>query len=111
MTRYRRYASEAETQSTIKEAVELLGGRCWWVRDSRGMDVEDQPDLLIVCPPLVALFEVKSQRRHVTPGQMHVLDLLVGCDRVVSGVVRPEPRPGELSLDDALALLKGEDRP
>lgn len=106
-TRYRRSATEAEIEKAIRDAVEALGGRCWHVRDSRGMDVEDMPDLLIVLPPIVALIELKSQRRQVTPGQEQVLDLLSGCRRIVSGIVRPHPKPGEMSQDDVLAIIQG----
>jgi hypothetical protein len=92
-------------EATIREGVERLGGVCWSIRDSRGLDVEHQPDLLIVLPPVVALLELKSQRRKVTPGQAHVLELLAQCNTLVSGIVRPVPKPGEISLDEALALI------
>lgn len=92
-------------EATIRDAVERWGGRCWHVRDSRQLDVEDMPDLLIAVPGTVALIELKSQRRRVTAGQRHVLDLMAGCTRVVSGIVRPVPRDGEMSLDDLLEML------
>ena len=102
---------EADMERTIREGVELLGGRVFSVRDSRGLAVADMPDLLCIVPGrdnphgLVALLELKSQRRIVTPGQHHVLNLLMLCDRLEAGVVRPIPKPGELSFDDALELL------
>ncbi len=104
---YRRSATEDELEATIREAVALRGGRCWHVRDSRGLDVEDMPDLLIVCPPVLALIELKSQRRNVTAGQAHVLELVWQCNVIVSGIVRPVPRSGEMSLDQLLAMLDG----
>ena len=110
---YRRRATEAEIEAAIKDAVEALGGRVWHVRDSRRMDVEDMLDLLVIVPAregrpgIVALLETKSQYRPITAGQKLVLDLLTGCTRLVSGVVRLIPKPGELSLDDALSELTG----
>lgn len=109
LDRYRRSPTEAEMRQTIHDAVESLGGRVFHVRDSRRLDVTDMPDLLIVAPPLVALLELKSQKQQVMMGQAHVLTLLEDCDHIVSGIVRPDPKPGELSLDDALALLQGEE--
>jgi hypothetical protein len=105
VARYRALPTEDEMERTIREAVELLGGRCWHVRDSRRLDVQDMPDLLIVLPPFVALLELKSQRRKVTPGQESVLQLLERCHIVTSGIVRPVPKEGEMSLDEALELM------
>jgi hypothetical protein len=104
---YRSLPTEDQMEATIREAVELHGGRCWHVRDSRRLDVQDMPDLLIILPPHVALLELKSQRRKVTPGQQSVMELLERCHIVTSGIVRPEPRDGEMSLNEALALLVG----
>jgi hypothetical protein len=106
--RYRASALEADLEKSISDAVKALGGRTFHVRDSRGLDIEDMPDLLVISPPLVALWELKSQRRYVTPGQAEVLELLTYCERLESGVIRPIPREGELSLDSALAILRGE---
>ena len=106
VARYRRSMTEADMEATIRDAVELRGGKCWHVRDSRRLDVEDMPDLLIVCGHTVALLELKSQRRRITAGQQHVLELLAGCDRIVAGIVRPVPHEGELSLDEALHRLE-----
>lgn len=102
---YRRLPLEVDMERTITEAVELLGGRVFSVRDSRGLNVQDMPDLLIILPPVVALLELKSQRRKITDGQLDVLAMLAECDRVVSGVVRPDPKDGEISLDEALEVI------
>lgn len=106
LRRYRRLPREAEMERTIREGVEARGGRVFSIRDSRGMAVADMPDLLIVCGSTVALLELKSQRRRITAGQQHVLELLSRCDELLTGVVRPEPRAGELSFDDALRRLE-----
>lgn len=107
LSRYRASTSEDGMERTIREGVEHLGGRCFHVRDSRKQGVEDMPDLFVIAPwcRTVAHLELKSQRRIITPGQAQVLELLARCDRLVSGIVRPNPKPGEISLDDALNLI------
>ena len=107
IARYRRLPRVSEMERTITEGVENLGGRVFSVRDSRRLNVEDMPDLFVIAPwcATVAHLELKSQTRIITPGQAHVLQLLGQCHQVVSGIVRPEPKPGELSLDEALAMI------
>lgn len=101
-TAYLRKLKETDLERTIRAAVEARGGRVWHVRDSRKMAVQDMPDLIIVCPPIVALIELKSHRRDITDGQAVVIDLLAHCDQLLSGVVRPIPRDGEMDLDALL---------
>lgn len=103
--RYRRLPSEWAMQEAIAELVELRGGRLWHVRDSRALGVEDAPDLMIVVPGLAAWIEVKSQSRPVTPGQQEVAALLASVTKFVGGVMRPDPKPGELSYEEVLRLL------
>lgn len=99
----KRRTTESGMERTIRDAVELLGGRVWHVRDSRALDVEDMPDMIIMVPArhdrpgIVALFETKSQRRTITRGQRHVIDLLADCSMLLTGIVRPVPKAGELS--------------
>ncbi len=35
------------------------------------------------------------------------IEFLAGCTVLVSGIVRPQPEPGEMSLDELLATLTG----
>ena len=110
--RYRRSATEAGMQRTVKEAIEHRGGRVWHVRDSQGMDVGDMPDLLIVDPmsATVYLAEMKSQSRRVTDGQRHALDLLGACRGLWAGIVRPRPRDvRETSYDAFIDLFRGSE--
>lgn len=105
----RRYPLEAEMAAAIKAAVELRGGRCWSVRDSRRLDVTDLPDLIVVLPGrAVAFVELKSMKRPITEGQAAALALLRECRGVEAMVVRPVPRDGEVSYDDFLAWLSTE---
>jgi hypothetical protein len=102
---YEATATEADLEATIKAWVEHRGGRCFHVNDSRGQDVEDMLDLLIILPPAVALIELKKRRR-LTDGQASVLALLDRCDTVIAGVVRSQRRrSGEWSLDECLEVL------
>lgn len=58
---YRRLPWETEKECPIRQAVELQGGQVFSVRNSRKLDVEDMPDLIIVLPPYVALLELESR--------------------------------------------------
>jgi hypothetical protein len=108
---YRKTMREVDMERTIREAVTRLDGKCWHVRDSRALDVEDMPDLIgyvpatVTRPGRVFLIELKSQRRRITQGQHAVLDDLATCREVVTGIVRPVPDEGEMSLDETLQLL------
>ena len=99
-------ATEHSLELAIAEYVARNGGRCWHVRDSRGMNVVDMPDLLIILPPMIGLIELKSQRRKVTAGQHEVLRLISECRVIESGIVRPIPQEGEMSLDDVLEVME-----
>lgn len=109
-TRYRRSMREVEMQQGIIDLVAARGGLVWVVRDSRGLGVESMPDLQLVLPwkRTVAYVELKSQKRDVTDGQRHALDLLAECDRCEAMIVRPDPRPGERAYDDMIRWLGGE---
>lgn len=99
---YRRTMSETAMREAITEAVTRIGGRCWYVHDSRYAPATvDLPDLIIALPRGVVVFcELKSQRRGVTDGQHAAIALLQGCDRVEALIVRPEPRgEGETAFD------------
>lgn len=95
-------------QLGIAELVGLRGGRLFHVRDARrSPELEDLPDLIVIAPPLLGLWELKSATRRITRGQLQVAELLARCDRLSTGIVRSVPRPGELGYDEALDLLRG----
>lgn len=106
---------EREMEAAIREGVARLGGYVWSVPDSRRTATADMPDLIIAVPRrevagatrpgIVALVELKSQARPVTPGQRHALGILAGCTDLVTGIVRPVPREGEMSYDALLRRL------
>jgi hypothetical protein len=87
---FRNLASEAQMQETIEELVERKGGRLFHVRNTgKSPEMVDFPDLVIICPPVLAIVELKSLKREITPGQQRVADLLAACDSLVVGIVRP----------------------
>jgi hypothetical protein len=81
------------------------------VRDARGQRLAGLPDVICIVPSTgrVGMFELKTQRDRVSARQRAVMAALSCCHAVVSGIVRPVPRVGEISLDEALALLVGDD--
>ena len=108
--RYRRSMSETQMREAIADAVAHLGGRCWYVHDSRyAPATADLPDLIIALPRgVVAFVELKSQRRRITDGQHAAIALLRECRRSESFVVRPVPRDEtECSFDDFLNWIGG----
>lgn len=94
-------------EETIREAVRHLGGWVWHDRDSRRRAVTDEPDLRILVPGRYLLIELKSQRRDLTAGQAAALEMAAGIRQFHTGVVRPNPRAGEWSLDEVLSLIQG----
>lgn len=65
--------------------------RGWIVRharDSRGQNLNDVLDLLLIRPPRVVWMELKSQRGKVTWGQASMIDMLRDCHQEVH-IIRP----------------------
>jgi hypothetical protein len=62
------------------------------------------PDLALVRPPTVILAELKTERGKVSTDQRDTLELLDGCNRVLSYLWRPD------ELDAIAYLLKGVTR-
>lgn len=111
VSRYRRTATEEEMRGAITEAVEHQGGRVFYINDSRRTpEMADWVDLVLVLPRrgVVALVELKSARRQVTPGQAALMADLEACHRMEAWVVRAgEGRAGEIEYDDLMRWLEG----
>ncbi len=86
-------------------------GFTFHIRDGRGQRVEGFPDLITILPDfvggcgVVGAFEIKTMRDRISYRQATVLEALGACNRLASGIIRPVPRDGELSIDDALRML------
>lgn len=108
---YRRRSTEDGMTETVEELVDLLGGRMFHVNDSRtAPETVDMPDLLIIVPNLIAVVELKSQKRATTVGQMVVRELMASIPEnpyLVAWHVRPEPNRelGERSFEELLDRL------
>ena len=107
---YRRLPSEAEMLAAITDLVTLKGGRLWHLHDARtAPELVDLWDTTAILPGgLLVCLEVKSQARPFeSAGQEAVCRMLESVGRVVTGVVRPVPKPGEYSYDEVLDILRG----
>jgi hypothetical protein len=106
---YRRRATEAQMETTIRDLVDLQGGRLFHLNDARqAPELKDLPDLIVLTPGRAAIVETKSQKRRTTAGQRQVMELLRGPIVFFGGIVRPVPKEGERSFDEFLEWLKGE---
>ena len=107
---YQAKMTESAMRTGIQEAVARLGGRVFWVHDSRyAPATADLPDLILVLPRQnrVMFVELKSQYRKTTAGQREVIEMLEVCQEAFVFVVRPSPKDTtELSYDALLAWLQ-----
>lgn len=103
---YKATMREIDMEQTIREKVNAVGGRMFHIRDSRtARETKDMPDLLIIVPGMVAVIELKSQKRATTLGQREVADLMQTANRFMVGIVRPIPKAGEYSFDQLIDAL------
>ena len=105
---YLRSPLEEEMGDAIEQIVKLKGGRLWRVNDSRNCpELADVWDLSILVPGWAMLLELKSNGRvWESAGQEEVAARLADVRRIVCGVVRPEPGPGEYGYDELLDILR-----
>lgn len=98
-----KHATEAQMVKLFSDLAAAGGGHCFHIRDARGQQVAGCPDIILAIEPVIALYELKTQRDVTSPLQARVLDLLTRCDRIESGIVRPVPKQaGELTMDEAV---------
>lgn len=99
------HISEGAMQAAIKQAALANGWLYHHAADSRRSDA-GLPDVIAVRGEVLAVMELKRQNGRLRPEQRQWIDALEQVRWVIPAVVRPEPRhDGELSYDDALALL------
>lgn len=105
--------TEREMLSTLTDAIDAVGGAWYRVNDSRGQSMVGFPDLLAFVPYRgsesdIALigFEIKTKTDRWRSGQADFLHYLSATVHCVGAFVRAgEPKPGEISLDEALSII------
>jgi hypothetical protein len=80
--------SEAGWQRCVTDLCDVLG-LPWYHANQPQRDRGGFPDLVIVQPPFLRLWELKSQRGRLRPGQAMFLEELARCDRLDVRVLRP----------------------
>lgn len=105
-------ATEADILQAFFDLEDKAGiGYVFHIRDARGQRLDGCPDIIVILPNylqgdgVVGLFEVKTMRDRMRGRQDGVVAACGACSRVVSGIVRPIPREGEVTLTEALAML------
>lgn len=87
---FRKLATEAEMEQAVRDLIEIKHGIVYHLRDARkAPELEGLPDLLVICPPVLAVIELKSAKRVITPKQALVNQMLGDCSRLLTGVYRP----------------------
>lgn len=107
---YRERVTEDQMERTVLDLVKMRNGRLFHVRRADvAPELVDLPDWFILDPmgQRALLIEAKSQKRIITAGQSAVLAMAAECTRFESGIVRPNPKPGEIGYDEFLAWLEG----
>ncbi len=98
-----KHATEAEMLKLFADLARAGGGMMFHIRDARRQNVTGLTDVLLILPPAIGFFELKTMRDSLRPDQGDLLDLLTRCDRIESGIVRPVPKQaGELTMDEAV---------
>jgi hypothetical protein len=104
--------SEAEMLQAFYDLEDKAGlGFVFHITDARGQRVVGCPDVIAILPDFVGgcgtvgFFEVKTQRDRTSYRQHDVIEALDACCHVVTGIVRPVPHEGEITLDEALRRL------
>lgn len=99
------YITEREMQDAIRTAALRNQWHFYHTHDARRSD-GGFPDCVCVKDGRMLVFELKKQSGRVSPQQRRWIAAFDGVPMVLAAVVRPVPKAdGELSFDDALALL------
>ena len=100
-------ASEKDLMQMLMDAAMVNQWAIYHTHDSRRSD-PGFPDLVLVKNGVLLFFELKQQKGRVSVHQQAWIDALsaVGFN-VRAAIVRPDPKPGEISVDAALSLIAG----
>ncbi len=96
--------TERDMQETLRMWALQNGWLAFHVFDSQRSH-PGFPDLCCVKDGRLLFLELKSQKGRISPWQRQWLTCLADVPAATVVVVRPTPRDGEISYDDALALL------
>jgi hypothetical protein len=80
-------------------------GFVFHVRQARGQRLVGLTDVIAIVGETLGAFEIKTQRDRVSERQYAVLNALAAVRRVETGIVRPIPKDGEITLDEAIRRL------
>lgn len=96
--------AEKDMQDAIRMAALRNGWMFFHTHDSRRSDA-GYPDCICVKAGRILFFELKAQKGRVSPQQRRWIAALSDVPMVLAAIVRPVPKDGELSFDDALEEL------
>lgn len=113
VAQYRASMSERDMLATLTDAIDAVGGVWYRVNDSRRQAMVGFPDLLAFVPYrgsetdiMLIGFEIKTKHDRWRDGQADFLHYLSATVHCVGAFVRAgEPKHGEISLDEALAII------
>lgn len=91
--------TEKELQEQLVHVARLLGWEVFHTFDSRRTEW-GEPDLRLLRPPRVMLWELKTERGQLTPAQQRIGEKLLQCPGIEYRVVRPS------TVDEALEALR-----
>lgn len=100
------WGTERQLQDAIRTAA-LRNGWLFYHTHSSIRSDPGFPDCVCVRDGVVLALELKAQRGRVSPAQRAWIDALNRPPVILAAIVRPLPKDGEMSYDDALNLLAG----
>lgn len=99
-------ATEAQLQETLR-VVALRGGWRYFHNYDARRSPAGFPDIIAIRNGCMVVFEVKKQKGRVSAQQQDWIDAFGSLGfNVRAAVVRPDPKPGEMSFSAAVALLE-----
>ncbi len=81
--------TEAKFLTHVKKLAQMFGWFCYHTRDSRGSD-PGFPDLVLVRPPRLIFYELKTARGRLSTDQAAWIQALVDVPGITVGLRRPD---------------------
>lgn len=98
------FISERDMQDAIRVAA-LRNGWAFYHTNRSDRSDPGFPDCVCYKDRVLVIFELKAQKGRVSAAQKNWIDRFNDLPNCTSAIVRPEPKEGEMSYDDALELL------